>query len=113
MLPVSVVHACPTLWQNLVTEYSKCKLIHSKNKLIAFAVVAKCMMKTRTDHCAAGLRGKGMIYDLTRWQLSKDSEAFLIGETSLLAPSQSSASVAGEIILRSTCKKPGRRPEED
>lgn len=90
------------LWQNLVTEYLKCKLTYSKDKLIAFAGVAKCMMKTRTDHYAAGMWGKGMVYDLAWWRLSEDREAFPISETSLRAPSWSWASVDGEITFPST-----------
>jgi hypothetical protein len=89
------------LWQNLVTEYSKCKLTYSKDKLIAFAGVAKFMMKTTTDHYAAGMWGKSMIYDLAWWRSREDCEAFPISETSLRAPSWSWASVDGEIIFPS------------
>jgi hypothetical protein len=90
------------LWQNLVTEYSKCRITYSEDKLIAFAGVAKCMMKARTDHYAAGMWGKRMVYDLAWWRLSEDREAFPISETSWRAPSWSWASVDGEIIFPST-----------
>ena len=86
-----------SLWQDLVTEYSKCKLTFSKDKLIAFLGVAKRMMEARTDHYAAGMWGKGMVYDLAWWRLSEDREAFPISHTSWRAPSWSWASADGEI----------------
>jgi Heterokaryon incompatibility protein (HET) len=90
------------LWQNLVNDYSKCKLTYSKDKLIAFAGVAKCIMKARTDGYAAGMWEKSMVYDLAWWRLSEDREAFSISETSWRAPSWSWASVDGEITFPST-----------
>lgn len=77
------------LWQNLVTEYSKCRLTYSKDKLIAVAGVANYMMKARTDRYATGMWGKGMVYDLAWWRLTEDREAFPVSETSLRAPSWS------------------------
>jgi Heterokaryon incompatibility protein (HET) len=90
------------LWQNLVKHYSKCTLTYSKDKLIAFAGVAKWMMEARTDGYAAGMWEKGMVYDLAWWRLSEDREVFPISETSLRAPSWSWASVDGEITFPST-----------
>ena len=91
-----------SLWQDLVTEYSKCKLTYSKDKLIAFLGVAKRMMEARTDHYAAGMWEKGMVYDLAWWRLSEDREAFPISDTSWRAPSWSWASADGEINFPST-----------
>ena len=90
------------LWQDLVTEYSKCKLTYSKDKLIAFLGVAKRMMRARPDHYAAGMWEKGMVYDLAWWRLSEDREAFPISDTSWRAPSWSWASADGEIDFPST-----------
>jgi hypothetical protein len=90
------------LWQNLVKDYSKCKLTYPKDKLIAFAGVAKFMMKARTDGYAAGMWEKGSVYDLAWWRLSEDREAFPVSETSGRAPSWSWASVDGEITFPST-----------
>ncbi len=90
------------LWQELVTEYSKCELTYLKDKLIAFAGVAKCMMKARKDRYAAGMWARGMVHHLAWWRPIEDREAFPISKTSWRAPSWSWASVDGEINFPST-----------
>lgn len=84
-------------WHDLVTEYSKCRLTYSKDKLIAFAGVAKSIMRTKTDHYVAGMWRKSMVYDLAWWRSSEDRKAFPISETSFRVPSWSWASVDGEV----------------
>ena len=91
-----------SLWQELVTEYSKCKLTFPKDKLVAILGVAKRMMEARTDHYAAGMWRKSMMYDLAWSRLSEDRETFPLSDTSWRAPSWSWASVDGEIIFPST-----------
>ncbi|KAI4208923.1 MAG: hypothetical protein LQ351_008096 [Letrouitia transgressa] len=91
-----------SVWREMVTRYSKCKLTYSKDKLVAFLGVTKRMMQARTDHYAAGMWRKSIVYDLAWWRLSEDREAFPISNTSWRAPSWSWASVDGEIIFPST-----------
>ena len=90
------------LWQELVTEYSKCKLTYPQDKLVAFLGVAKRVKEAKPDHYVDGMWRKGMSYDLAWWRLSEDREAFPISNTSGRAPSWSWASVDGEIVFPST-----------
>jgi len=84
-------------WQDLVTNYSKCRLTYAKDKLIAFLGVAKRILGTRIDHYVAGMWQESIVYDLPWWRTSEDKRAFPISQTLSRAPSWSWASVDGEI----------------
>jgi hypothetical protein len=87
-------------WHNLVSDYSKCDLTYSDDKLSAFAGVAKCIMKIRTDQYVSSMWKKSMVYDLAWHRSSMDCEAFPISATSSRAPSWSWASVMDIHIFR-------------
>ena len=91
------------LWQNLVTQYTKCKLTYPSDKLVAFEGVANRMAEARIgDRYIVGMWEIGMEYNLAWWRSFEDREAFPLSETSYRAPSWSWASVDGEIMFPST-----------
>lgn len=89
-------------WHNLVSEYSKCQLTFGTDKVVAFAGVAECMMRYRTDHYTAGMWQDTLVYDLAWWRSAYDRTTMPIGATHLRAPSWSWACVDGEISWPNT-----------
>ena len=86
-------------WHDLVNAYSKAELTYPKDKLIAFAGIAKITMETRTDRYAAGMWQRTLLYHLPWTRYTSDREAFPITRTSSRAPSWSWVSVDGEITF--------------
>jgi Heterokaryon incompatibility protein (HET) len=84
-------------WHNLVSEYSKSELTFGTDKVVAFAGVAECMMRYRTDPYTAGMWQDTLVYDLAWWRSAYDRTTMPIGATHSRAPSWSWACVDGEI----------------
>jgi len=89
-----------TEWQNLMSQYSKCGLSESGDKLIALEGIVKSKMSIRPgDKYAAGMWKSTALFDLPWWRWDEDRELYPIEATSARAPSWSWASVDGEICF--------------
>lgn len=88
-------------WHDLVQAYSKTCLTYPKDKLIAFAGIAKFTGEIRTDRYFAGMWEKTLLYHLPWARYASGREEFPISETSSRAPSWSWASVDGEVTMPS------------
>lgn len=95
-----------SLWRTLVTEYSRCDLTCSKDKLPALAGLVNHFKHGRDKEYAAGMWEESLICDLAWYtERAEEETSFWVEKAriaSLRAPSWSWASVDGEIKFPDT-----------
>lgn len=84
------------LWNNLVSEYTKCRLTRPTDKLIAFAGLAELFRETTGDQYVSGLWRSRLIEHLD-WCVYQPVPRPC---SEYIAPSWSWASVDGEVYIR-------------
>jgi hypothetical protein len=100
-LPQSINMSFVGFWQNVVSEYSKCRLTFDKDKLPAVVGVAKRIMEHTADRYVDGMWESTVLYDLAWFRIRIDRDVLPTVRT-FRAPSWSWVSVDGQVSFPST-----------